>query len=416
MKLNLQSVKLRLAEIIKQKKPPRYYIPLLVILRTLSWLYGAAVNIRNYLYDAEIFNSSEVDIPVVSVGNIVVGGTGKTPVVRELAEMLKNSGYSPAVICKGYGQEVVEPEMVSDGENIFLGADEVGDEALLLAAELDKIPVVVCQNKTKAAEWVDKNLNSDIMLIDDGFQHRSLNRDFDLVLLDVNLPFGNGHLLPRGFLREHPKNLQRADGIIITRVEQADEQSIMQIWQEIADLNGELSVFLGNYQPRYLHDFRQNRYSLEYIAGERVKAFSSIGNPDSFITTLNNLGCHVDEHFVFPDHHDYSRSDFAGEDGFIPREAAKSEDVEKKSDEAQFLLTTSKDFTKLSEDLVDYIQRQGYKLLVLKMAMKISPGADLSRLDLDDVNFAENNLEELLRQEDFCGSENLTDTIIDFLQ
>ncbi len=367
----LTAGRLKLAEILKQDNPPRRYLPLLVILQLLSWIYRAIIVLRNFFYEKNILTVEKVNTPVVSVGNLVVGGTGKTPVTKFLAEEFKEKGYQPAVICRGYGRENSEPVLVSDGEQILLNHEQAGDEAYLLASELAGIPVVVCQNKTKAARWVDYNLNSDIILVDDGFQHRSLARDYDLVLLDANLPFGNGYLLPRGFLREPPANLQRADAAVITRINQVDDRDIARILSDVEHLASELPKFIASYKPCYLHDYNQNEYPLNYLAGREIKAFSGIGAPDNFTNTLRALDCQVQEHISFPDHHDYTREDFVEEIDFNPRFSDLSAGAEKSEAELQIIVTTRKDFIKLNQDLANFFRSRGYKLMVLKMSLDI---------------------------------------------
>lgn len=418
MNFILVNIKLKLAKILKQDDTAFYYLPLLAILRVLSWLYRVLILSRNFFYDREILASREVDIPVVSIGNITLGGTGKTPTTAVLAEMLKNSGYHPAVVCRGYGQGQSDPAVVTEGSKMLLSAEEAGDEAYLLARELEEIPVVVCSNKTRAAEWVDKNCNSDIMIIDDGFQHRSLQRDFDLVLLDATFPLGNGYLLPRGFLREPPRALKRADGVVITRIEQTDTEKLFNLLNKVDEFIGELPVFFGSYQPCSLLDFQQNEYPLDFLRGKKIKAFSGIGNPESFSNTLKKLQGKLDEHIVFPDHYEYSRDNLAPSIDFNPHFSGKTDaEIYKNSaEEPQIIVTTSKDFVRLDQDLAEFFRARGYKLLMLKMSMQIISADRMGEVDSETFPVCGEENAEIIREKVSGERNNIVETIVDTVE
>ena len=184
----------------------------------LSLLYGSIVRTREFFYQKKIFKSRKLPCKVISVGNLTVGGTGKTPMTIHLARRLSCQGYKTAVISRGYGgRSEKSAAIVSDGHQILLQSDEAGDEPFMIARNLKHIPVIVGQNRVKAGWLAIEKFAPDVIVLDDAFQHLKLVRDIDLVLLDYHRPYGNKHLLPRGTLREPISALARADAFILTR-------------------------------------------------------------------------------------------------------------------------------------------------------------------------------------------------------
>lgn len=352
----------KLENIIASDDPKNIWLPLLILLRLLAFIYGIAVDIRNFLYDRGLISSKELVPAVLSIGNISVGGTGKTPTVMKLASTLKAKGYEPAVISRGYGREISEPLLVNDGEKIRADPEDCGDEAYLLASRLEKIPVVACNNKTEAASWAAENLSADIILIDDGFQHRSLARDFDLVLLDATNPFGHGHLLPRGLLREDPKSLKRADGILITRADKVDSDKILEIIERIRNIKPDIPLGLTRYKPVSIRDSAGRNYGTDMLKGKKIAAFSGIGNHEAFLSTLQGLGAVIVGETAFSDHQDYKKEDFCelfskGDEDAISVSADNS---------SEMVVTTSKDLARMTSEIVDYFQEQNINLLAVE--------------------------------------------------
>lgn len=369
--------KLKIIELLHSDNPPPASRPLLILLRILSWLYGMAVSLRNFFYDRGFFSISSIEPAVLSVGNIVAGGTGKTPTVLALAQRLQQVGFSPAVICRGYGRKNSSPLLVSDGDEVLTAQEKAGDEPHMLARKLSSVPVVVCESKSKAAIWVEDHLDSDVVLIDDGFQHRSLDRDYDLVLLDSRDPFGNGHLLPRGFLREPPTSLARADSIMITRAGQAStgeisgfKNRIMGLTQNFYQANKSRSrakIYEGKLRPLRLRDFTGEEISLRSVSEKKLLAFSGIGNPDSFVKTLEDLSAGVSEHIRFPDHHDYNRDELLERISSDLPDPAGSPEMEGNA----LIITTEKDMTKISKETAEKLYDKGFKLLALEVEMSL---------------------------------------------
>ena len=196
------------------KKNEKGYHPLELFLRAVSPLYALSVGLRNYLYDKKISPQKRLPCKVISVGNIVVGGTGKTPMVIYLANLLQKKGFRPAVLSRGYMGKSKSPiNIVSDGRRIFMKPEDCGDEPVLISQAAKGIPVLTGPKRFLTGQVALEKFGADVLILDDGFQHRQLARDVDIVLLKTQTPFGNGCLLPAGPLRESPRALKRA-GII----------------------------------------------------------------------------------------------------------------------------------------------------------------------------------------------------------
>jgi tetraacyldisaccharide 4'-kinase len=187
------------------------------LLYILSFPYRLAVGVRNFLYDNGLLRSNKLSCPVISIGNLTAGGTGKTPLTILLGRMLKEKGFRPAILSRGYGRQGVKSiGVVSNGSSILMDHREAGDEPFLMSQLLPQVPVIVGASRFLAGKKAIEELGADILILDDGFQHRGLYRDIDIVLLGSSRPLGNGRLLPGGSLRESPQALRRADIIVMT--------------------------------------------------------------------------------------------------------------------------------------------------------------------------------------------------------
>ncbi|TFG93445.1 MAG: tetraacyldisaccharide 4'-kinase, partial [Syntrophobacterales bacterium] len=277
------------------------YLPLLLA----SHVYRGIVSLRNFFYDAGIFAAQKMGCKVISVGNITVGGTGKTPMVIMLAGMLKREGYRPAILSRGYGgkRERQGPaDVVSDGHDILMGPDEAGDESVLMAERVRGVPVIVGKERSLTGRVAVERFGADVLILDDGFQHRRLFRDINIVLLDSERPFGNGFMLPRGGLREPRRALRRADMVIITSTEETDDPPRGEIPQ--------LPVFSSRRRPVDLVKGREHDiFQLAYLKEKRVCAFSGIAQPDGFRKILEPLCGEIASFVSFPDHHVYTEGD-----------------------------------------------------------------------------------------------------------
>ncbi len=306
----------------------------------LSFLYGKITNIRNSLYEQGIFESFSLGVPTISVGNIAVGGTGKTPFVAVVAEILAARGEKVCILTRGYGRKNPKQRvLVSDGVNILTDAENAGDEPFELARKLiGKAIVVADANRVSAANWAREQLGISIFLLDDGFQHVRAKRDLDIVLLDATNPFGNYKTLPFGTLREPLENLRRADLIVLTRANLVDEKQISNFKFQISNFNSDSPIFTAENKITRLielKDFHKNQPPKTKNQKPKTLAFCALGNPDNFFEQLKRENFDVVSTRKFPDHHRYTQNDIQ-----------KIEDQAKQSG-AEILLTTAKDAVKL---------------------------------------------------------------------
>lgn len=316
-------------------------------LRPLSAAYGAAVAARNHLYDRGFLKAKRLPCPVISVGNITAGGTGKTPTVILLAELLKAAGRRPAVLSRGYGGSARgQVNVVSDGARTLLSWTEAGDEPVLIARRTEAVPVLVGPRRAPLGYAALDRFGADCLILDDGFQHRSLARDMDIVLVEAARPFGNGRLLPAGPLREPPAALARADLVVaVGKGEPPPEyfagRRLLRAARRPLDLT---EAVTGRTLP------------LSSLAGKRVLAFAGIGSPGPFFRGLSELGAELVCGLAFADHHPYCRADL---------QALSAKAGEKA---AELIVTTEKDWIRL-EGLPDLPAG----LAVLRIAMEVRP-------------------------------------------
>ncbi len=322
----------------------------------LSLPYGGLVAARNRLYDGGLLKQEKLPCPVISVGNLTVGGTGKTPTVIFMAHLLRDNGYRPAVLSRGYGGNANAPvNVVSDGNQILMGWREAGDEPILIARAAPGIPVLTGSRRLLTGRAAVETFGADVLILDDAFQHRSLFRDIDIVLLDAARPFGNGFLLPRGPLREPPDSLRRADILLRT-----GDAGHVEPLREAASMPS----FRAIHKPQGLVAGETSRIeTVAALQGQKVFAFAGIGFPEAFRRSLTGLGAAVVGFQVFPDHHPYDLSDI--ED--LRRSAEKSG--------AAWIVTTEKDGIRLA-DFPDFLAA----LFLLRIAMEITPAGPFSEL------------------------------------
>lgn len=310
-----------------------------------SALYSVLVRIRNALYRLRIFKQKRLQCKVVSIGNIAVGGTGKTPMTIYLAEKLTKLDHKVVVVSRGYkGKFEKKGGIISDGKEILMGPDFSGDEPFLMAAKLKDVPVVVGQNRYNAGLLAIRNFNPDIILLDDGFQHRELFRDIDLILLDSRRPFGNFNLIPRGILREPAASIKRANVFILTR-SSSDNAEARNIISAVSNSQPVFDAYNTSYFFKVIKggvsntvaDFR-NELSEDFssLAGKKVVAFSGIAGNSHFRNTLSEFKCDLLEFFDFPDHYEYTACD-------IERISKSVTDRT-----ADLVMTTEKDFARMN--------------------------------------------------------------------
>jgi tetraacyldisaccharide 4'-kinase len=272
-------------------------------LRVASVPYGWGVAIRNRLFDRGWRAVQSAGVPVVSVGNLTVGGTGKTPAVEYIARRLLQWNRRVAILSRGYGAGGGKAGSFATGNN------GLNDEALLLAQNLPDVPHLQGADRVALAKQAVRELHSDVLVLDDGFQHRRLARNLDIVLLDATQPWGFGFLLPRGLLREAPQGLERAGVILLTRCDQVPPADLVRLQADVAKIAPQAPVVIASHQPTEWVNANGDTQGLEQYNGRRVVAFCGIGNPEAFRRTLTNLGMIVGAFRCFPDHHAYTPAD-----------------------------------------------------------------------------------------------------------
>lgn len=285
-------------------------------------VYEGVTRVRNALFTRGYIASARAARPVVSVGNITTGGTGKTPVVRWLCETLTRHGYRPAVLMRGYKA----------------AAGESGDEQRLLQSLLPGAIVHANPSRVRgAAEVLDQSPDVDLFVLDDGFQHRKLRRDFDLVLIDATNPFGFDRVLPRGLLRESLSGLNRANAILLTHVEAVDAAAMQSLMQRIRRIVPAMPLYCCEHQQTHLLDQNSDPMPLQGLHGRQVLSFCGIGNPAAFEKQIVRAGATLVATHRFGDHHAYTLEDL------------KMLSASARQRHAELMLTTGKDWVKLRE-------------------------------------------------------------------
>lgn len=306
-----------------------------IALAPLSLVYGAAVKIRSHLYRKGARKTQRVGAPVISVGNITTGGTGKTPLVEWIASQLAERGHRICILTRGYRRaNPSQRVIVSDGEQIVVDTGQSGDEAMILARSLLTKAAVVCDaNRVAGAHWAIENLNPDVLILDDGFQHVRIARDLNIVAVDATNPWGNGRLLPAGILREPIDSLSRAGCIIVTRTGDALDARLHEQIRQATDA----PIFRAPTVIRRITTLASPEIDSDKgtLLRQSLAAFCGIGNPNAFFKQLCDEGFDLRHTEAFRDHHKYSQTDIDG----LSRRAAEAG--------APALITTAKDAVKL---------------------------------------------------------------------
>lgn len=317
------------------------------LLHVLSFVYGGLVQLRLYLYRKRILRERAVGCLVISIGNLTVGGTGKTPVVERFARALQAGGRRVAILSRGYKSKKppllkrlrfrrngeYQPRIVSDGRAILLDSRMAGDEPYMLAVNLKDVIVLVDKNRVKSGLYAIDKMNVDTLLLDDGLQFLPLKHRLDIVLVDRQAPFGNEYLLPRGTLREPPKNLRRASYIFITK---STPDGNAELIERIRKYNRTAEIIECSHRPLYLQNvFTDEQLPLEVLKGSYVGALSAIAAPESFTGALEGLGAHIEIARHYADHHRFTEKELVN---FVTR--CQRRDLDK-------IITTEKDAVRL---------------------------------------------------------------------
>ncbi len=283
--------------------------------------YSAAVRVRNFLYDKKVLKSRRAQAVVISIGNITAGGTGKTPLVIWIYNFLREKNINPAILTRGYK---------TGARNIQI------DEPALLAGNCPDANIIVEPDRLRGAKNAINDLGSKLLILDDGFQHRRLDRDLDIVTIDATQPFGYGKILPAGLLREPLNCLRRADAVVITHCEKMPIERIEKIENTIRKIKPDITIARSIHQPVSIQYKDGNEQPVEKLQNKKVYAFCGIANPESFVRLIENLGAKLTGTKFFNDHHRYSRSDLEQ----ICRTA--------ESLNSEIVLTTEKDWNKIT--------------------------------------------------------------------
>ena len=308
------------------------------VLRVLSWFYAAAIKIIDYGYTSGIRRTHKMSVPVVSVGNITLGGTGKTPFTMFLANHFSDNGKKPAVLIRGYGD----------------------DERRMLCDELPDVPIFVGQDRVSSARTAITN-GRDVLLLDDGFQHRRIARDLNILMLDSDSLSGDGSLFPRGTFREPVSSLKRADVVVLSKIDKLNGSEKEEAMQKLKALAPGKVLVTARHKPVFLNDVTGTVYSAESLNGRTVCLVSGIADPGYFALEVKNLGADIVERLDCADHHDYSQKD-------IDRiyTVISDQDIER-------IVTTKKDYVKMQRLDLSRIEE---KLFILDIEMDIVGGKE----------------------------------------
>jgi tetraacyldisaccharide 4''-kinase len=369
-----ESVETFVLEVIFEERRGTMATLVRAALYTLSKVFQVAVKTRRFLYNVRILRDSTLGVQVIAIGNLTVGGTGKTPVVEKFARELRDQGRNVAILSRGYRsrpkpiherllnklllrEDTTPPRVVSDGKSLLLDSETAGDEPYMLASNLKDVVVLVDKDRVKAGRYAIEKFGCDTLLLDDGFQYWKLRgRRQDIVLIDCQQPFGNERLLPRGTLREPPSHLARASTIFITKSDGKTEE----LRRRIAELNPDAGVIECVHHPLYLEDvFTGKQEDIHFIKGRKVASLSGIAQPESFEQSLVKLGAELVYSKRFADHHRFSQQEILNA---INRS---------KKRQAELIITTQKDAVRFPK-----IDRRDLPFFFMRVEIKIVSGAD----------------------------------------
>ena len=314
---------------------------LLFPLFAVSCIYGVVIWIRKTFYQRGLFKSRQLPCKVISVGNMTLGGTGKTPLVIALTRELQKRGINVGILSRGYkGMKERQGGIVSDGERVCLTPAESGDEPFMLAQMLSGVPVLVGKKRYEMGINAHERFGMDVLILDDGFQHLRLKRDVDIVLIDARQGFGNGRLFPRGPLREPLRSLRRASMLVLTKAEPSP--TLGEIEGVLRYHAPAVPLYHSRYKSVFLLEAASKKMSPPHVVcGKRVFAFAGIADPAYFVYLLKGLGAEVVKEIHFPDHHNYELKDL-----MMLRHQGTTVDL---------FVTTEKDFVKLQRLPLDDI-------------------------------------------------------------
>src|SRR5215470_969829 len=361
-------------EVILEKRQTKSAKVVRGFLHMLSRAYGAVIKARRFLYNVRILRDSTLGVQVIAVGNLTVGGTGKTPVVEKFASALRDQGRSVAILSRGYRSkpqpihkwfinkillrdDTTPPRVVSDGKSLLLDSEMAGDEPYMLASNLKDVVVLVDKDRVKSGRYAIEKFGCDTLLLDDGFQYWKLSgRRRDIVLIDRQQPFGNEKLIPRGTLREPPSHLARASTIFITK----SDGNTAELRRFISEVNPGAGIIECIHHPLYLEDvFTGQRLEIDFLKGRKVASLSGIAQPESFEESLVELHAELVYAKRFADHHRFTQQEILNT---INRSKKRQADT---------IITTQKDAVRFPK-----IDRRDLPIYFMRVEIKILSGAN----------------------------------------
>ena len=368
-----EAVETFVLEVILEQRRDKRAAVVRFLLSLLSKVFVVGVKLRRFLYEVRLLRDSTLGVQVIAIGNLTVGGTGKTPVVEKFARELQDQGRTVAILSRGYRSkppplskrmldrvlfrsDTTPPRVVSDGKSLLLDSETAGDEPYMLASNLKDVVVLVDKDRVKSGRYAIEKFGCDTLLLDDGYQYWKLaGRRRDIVLIDRQAPFGNEYLLPRGTLREPPSHLSRASTIFITK----SDGDTTGLRARIAKHNPTAGVIECVHHPLYLEDvFTGERKNLDLLRGHKIAAFSGIAQPESFENSLIKLGAELVYTKRFADHH-----------RFTQQEVLNAVNRGKKR-LASTIITTQKDAVRFPK-----IDRRDLPIYFMRVEIKILTGA-----------------------------------------
>ena len=370
----------RLLKVISKETRGKRASWLRAFLRGLSWIFYNLVQLRLWLHKHRILRASTLGCQVISVGNVTVGGTGKTPIVETFARSLTDKGRKVAILSRGYKsrktpfwekilkREERLPRVVSDGEKLLLNSDRAGDEPYMLASNLRNVSVLVDKDRVKAGKYAIRKLGCDTLVLDDGFQYLKLQHRLDIVLVDYTNPFGYNRVLPRGLLREPARNIKRAGFIFITK---CPPEGAPELKAKLRELNPHAEISECRHSSKYLQNvYTREQTDLTAIRGKRVAAISGIAVPQGFEDGLRRLGADVVYKARYADHHRYTQQEII---------ETINQSVEAG---AEMILTTEKDAVRFPR-----IERCDLPVIYLRVEIEMLSGSDAFNDWIDRICF-----------------------------
>jgi len=379
----MEQLESRLVQVIQEKGADEnqsfWMRVLLGFLKSLSLVFSAIVSFRYLLYRTGVLRRHPLGIQVISIGNVTAGGTGKTPVTEMFARALSAEGRKVAILSRGYRRkeapwwqrmftQVIDPPLVvSDGKRVLLDSAVGGDEPYMLASNLPGVAVVVDRDRVKAGRYATKRLGCDTLILDDGFQYQRLKHSIEVVLVDATNPFGNGHMLPRGVLREPARHVKRADVVFLTKC----RGDTSEVEAEIRKYNKKAKIVRCAHAPRSLKDvWSREEFPLSWLEGKTLCTLSGIASPKGFENSLRHMGAKVVWCERYADHHRYDSSEILYA---LNRTADMAADA---------LVTTEKDAVRFPR-----FETTPVKCLYLRIAIEILDGEDGFREIVDRICF-----------------------------